>query len=169
MKKFKNRPNYLDQIALDIREELGGIYTPLGVEVVANRSLYRMYAVLALALGPALRVGDIHNAWVAWQISQDELQHVPEHPHAKVYTELDPGDQYFDKQAHRATMVAIERWNIGGEVMHIAEQGEIEEAVPLFQGGRERGRARTRAIEERGQGDDGGFTPFGPPGICIEV
>jgi hypothetical protein len=53
--------------------------------------LFRLYAVLALAKGPATSAEDVHNAWVAWMAELD-----PDHPSLRPYGELTPADQRED-------------------------------------------------------------------------
>lgn len=54
--------NYLDEYAERIRAQVPIQLLP---EHDAT-ALFRIYAVLGLALGPEVRARDVHNAWSAW-------------------------------------------------------------------------------------------------------
>ena len=45
--------------------------------------LFRMYAVLLIALGAAVTADDVHNAWVCWMLAED-----PGHPALVPYSQL---------------------------------------------------------------------------------
>ena len=58
---------YLDELAARIRAAVPDKDQPDG----DTRELYRMYAVLALALGQSVKRADVHNAWVAWMAGRN--------------------------------------------------------------------------------------------------
>src|SRR5437588_7846712 len=59
---------YLDNIAAKIREHIPNERMPSGdVE-----ELLRIYAVLLRAKGATVTYGDIHDAWAAWMVQQDQ-------------------------------------------------------------------------------------------------
>jgi hypothetical protein len=78
---------YLDELATRIEERVPAELRP---EADA-RSLFRMYAVLALAKGRAVTAVDVHNAWAAWMLMRD-----PEHRSIRPFDELDPETQASD-------------------------------------------------------------------------
>jgi hypothetical protein len=79
--------NYLDDIAERIRAEVPSAAMP----DLDMTELFRLYAVLALALGPRVQLSDVHNAWVAWM-----LRLRPDHPALVPFTELTPAVQSQD-------------------------------------------------------------------------
>jgi hypothetical protein len=79
--------NYLDDIAGRIREQVPKDLLPEG----DTTALFRNYAVLALAMGPRVRLSDVHNAWVAWML---DLR--PDHAAAVPFDELPPDVQRQD-------------------------------------------------------------------------
>jgi hypothetical protein len=80
--------NYLADLALEIRAEVGEDATPPG----DADSLFRIYAVLVLAKGVATNGEDVHNAWVAWISSAD-----PAHEAARPYDDLDDATRREDE------------------------------------------------------------------------
>lgn len=58
---------YLDRLASAIRREVPAHKLP----EENTRDLFRIYAVLMLAVGEQVRSEDVHNAWVAWMASRD--------------------------------------------------------------------------------------------------
>lgn len=83
--------NYLEQLAEAIRSECGG--GPI--------ELYRFYALLARAKAPDVTNEDVHDAWVAWQLSVN-----PGHRSIGPYALLTPEVQELDAP-YRDT---INRW-----------------------------------------------------------
>jgi hypothetical protein len=79
--------NYLDQLADRIQSEVPHELLPEG----DTTDLFRLYAVLALALGTRVQLSDVHNAWVAWM-----LRLGPGHPALVPFQELEPGQQMQD-------------------------------------------------------------------------
>lgn len=55
--------NYLEAIAQDIRQRVPLVDLPQEGRLP---QLFRIYAVLALAVGEKVSCADVHNAWVAW-------------------------------------------------------------------------------------------------------
>jgi hypothetical protein len=71
--------NYLDRIARRIESRIDPTLLPQD-----SVGLLRTYAVLALAVGDAVRKEDVHNAWVSWMLTVD-----PTHPSLVPYAKLD--------------------------------------------------------------------------------
>lgn len=59
--------NYLTELGEAIRREVDPKFVPEG----NTESLFRLYAVLALAKGTTVTAEDVHNAWAAWMSEQD--------------------------------------------------------------------------------------------------
>lgn len=59
--------SYLDRLASAIRREVPSHRLP----EEDTRDLFRIYAVLLLAVGANVRPEDVHNAWVAWMASRN--------------------------------------------------------------------------------------------------
>ena len=72
--------NYLDSIARQIRELVPKSELP----EEDTHTLFRIYAVLALAKGKSVAATDVHNAWVAWMLGID-----PKHDALLPFAELD--------------------------------------------------------------------------------
>lgn len=78
---------YLDDLAATIRG-----YAPAnGLPTPKLDSLYRLYAVLALAKGEAVTAEDVHNAWAAWTQDSDTI-----HSEVRPFSELDHATQAED-------------------------------------------------------------------------
>lgn len=92
--------SYLDDLAAEIRRQLPRTTLSDG----DARSLFRLYAVLALAKGPAVEAVDVHNAWVAWMQERD-----PGHRAIRPYEELDPETQASDEPFAAAIRAVAER------------------------------------------------------------
>lgn len=71
--------NYLDRLAGAIRAEVPASRLPSD----DTRALFRMYALLLLALGEDVTTRDVHNAWVAWMAERDD-----DHPSLVPYEQL---------------------------------------------------------------------------------
>ena len=71
--------SYLTELADAIRDELDAGALPAD----DSASLFRLYAVLALAKGSAVTAEDVHNAWAAWMSERE-----PEHPSIRPFDEL---------------------------------------------------------------------------------
>ncbi len=71
---------YLDTLANAIYEEVNG----RGMPPEDERSLYRIYAVLALTVGERVTWENVHDAWAAWKAGTD-----PSHPAVKPFSHLD--------------------------------------------------------------------------------
>ena len=79
---------YLDVLAARI-EQL------IPVELIPAediKSLFRLYAVLALAKGTAVEAADVHNTWAAWMQERN-----PQHRSIKPFDELDEETKAFDE------------------------------------------------------------------------
>jgi len=78
---------YLDDLAATIRG-----YAPAnGLPTPELDSLFRLYAVLALAKGEAVTDEDVHNAWAAWTQDSDA-----DHSEVRPFSELDHATQAED-------------------------------------------------------------------------
>jgi hypothetical protein len=71
--------NYIDRVAIAIRQEVSPDILP----EADTTSLFRLYAVLALAKGEEVTLKDVHNAWSAWMLEKD-----PTHKSIKPFDEL---------------------------------------------------------------------------------
>jgi hypothetical protein len=78
---------YLDELASRIEERVPRELRPRE----DARSLFRLYAVLALVKGRDVSAADVHNAWAAWMLARD-----PEHRSIRPFQELDPETQASD-------------------------------------------------------------------------
>lgn len=102
--------SYLDDIAGEIERRVDPGLLPSD----GSRELFRLYAVLALAKGPAVRADDIHDAWVAWELGRDAG-----HRSIKPFDELDADTQAADEPFARAVREVAEsidghgRWDRG--------------------------------------------------------
>jgi hypothetical protein len=92
--------NYIDKIAEAIRCEVSPDKLP-DEEAV---SLFRLYAVLALAKGTSVTLQDVHNAWAAWMIERD-----PEHESIKPFSELSSGVKKEDEPYLNAIRAVADR------------------------------------------------------------
>ena len=79
--------SYLDDLARNIRNRVPADAMP----DEDTDSLFRLYAVLALAKGPAVDARDVHNAWSAWMLDKD-----PCHSSIKPFDDLDRATQDAD-------------------------------------------------------------------------
>lgn len=91
---------YLDELAAEIERRVPRNLLP-GEE---TGSLFRLYALLALAKGTAVEARDVHNAWTAWMQERD-----PDHRSIKPFEELDSETQAFDQPFVEAIRAAAER------------------------------------------------------------
>lgn len=80
--------NYLTELGEAIRREVDPHVLPAG----DTASLFRFYAVLALAKGTAVTAEDVHNAWAAWMSDRD-----PNHEAIKPYASLQEGVKQEDQ------------------------------------------------------------------------
>lgn len=74
--------NYVDDIAQRIKREVPSDLLPEG----DTDLLFRMYAILVLALGEKVEAANVHDAWSAWMSQSD-----PRHESIKPFNKL-PGD-----------------------------------------------------------------------------
>lgn len=79
---------YIDAIADDIKREVSRELVP----TEGAASLFRLYAVIALAKGTAVNTNDVHNAWAAWMQERD-----PSHRSLRPFDELDAETQAEDE------------------------------------------------------------------------
>jgi len=97
--------SYLTELADAIREEIDPSVLPTS----ESASLFRIYAVLALAKGSAVTAEDVHNAWVAWMSDRD-----PDHPSIRPFDQLPSDVQTQDEpfvDAIRAALAKSSRSN----------------------------------------------------------
>lgn len=85
---------YLDDVAAEIERRVPRELLPKD----DTDSLFRLYAVLALAKGQAVDGADVHNAWAAWMQERD-----PYHRSLRPFDELDADTRSSDE----AFVVAI--------------------------------------------------------------
>jgi len=78
---------YLDELANEIKRHVPTQLVPDG----DTRSLFRLYALLALAKGASVHAVDVHNAWAVWMQERD-----PEHASIKPFEALDVATQASD-------------------------------------------------------------------------
>lgn len=79
--------SYLDELATAIRG-----HAPSGGSSTRDLdSLFRLYAVLALAKGVEVTAEDVHNAWVAWTQDSDA-----DHSALRPFSQLDHETQLED-------------------------------------------------------------------------
>jgi hypothetical protein len=89
---------YLDDLAARIRR-----YAPAsGLPAHELDSLFRLYAVLALAKGEAVTAEDVHNAWAAWTQDSDA-----DHSEVRPFSELDHATQAEDSPYAEAIHSAV--------------------------------------------------------------
>jgi hypothetical protein len=93
---------YLDAIATEIKRQI----SPEILPVENTRSLFYLYAVLALAKGTAVNAEDVHNAWVAWMLERDA-----NHRSIKPFDELDLKTQASDEPFAEAIRKVAKRLN----------------------------------------------------------
>jgi len=79
--------SYITEVADAIRSEVDPRLVPEG----DTASLFRLYAVLALAKGTAVTPEDVHNAWAAWMSGND-----PTHASIQPFDALSPTVQRED-------------------------------------------------------------------------
>jgi hypothetical protein len=86
-RRRSSQVTYLDELASRIEEHVPAALLP----DEDGRSLFRLYAVLALVKGRAVTAADVHNAWAAWMLARD-----PEHHSIRPFEELDSETQASD-------------------------------------------------------------------------
>jgi hypothetical protein len=91
---------YLEQLANEIHEAVAHDLLP--EEDVTD--LFLMYAVLLLAKGEQVRMPDVHNAWVAWMISQRKA-HESMVPFAKLPASKQAEDSPFVQAIQRIARI----------------------------------------------------------------
>lgn len=97
-KPVNSKENYLTTLADEIRVRVGESNVPPG----DADSLFRTYAVLALAKGAEVSAEDVHNAWVAW-VSATE----PGHEAAVPFDQLDSATREQDEPFLTAIREAV--------------------------------------------------------------
>ena len=80
--------SYLDELAVRIRDEV-----PEAHRGETDVSLFRLYAVLALAKGEAVQASDVHNAWAAWMQERE-----PDHEALRPFADLDKATREADSR-----------------------------------------------------------------------
>lgn len=91
---------YLDELAIEIEERVPRDLLPDG----DTRSLFRLYALLALAKGRSVDAMDVHNAWATWMQEQD-----PDHRSIKPFEDLDAETRASDEPFVEAIRAVAER------------------------------------------------------------
>jgi hypothetical protein len=90
--------SYLDELATAIRG-----YAPSGGSPTRDLdSLFRLYAVLALAKGVDVTAEDVHNAWAAWTQESDAG-----HSALRPFSQLDHQTQLEDRPYAEAIRSAV--------------------------------------------------------------
>jgi hypothetical protein len=92
--------SYLDELAREIERHVPG-------ELLPDRdggSLFRLYALLALAKGTGVTANDVHDAWAVWMQERD-----PGHRSIKPFDELDAETRAADEPFVRAIRAAAGR------------------------------------------------------------
>lgn len=97
---------YLDIIADAIRANVPEDIVPDG----DVDGLFRLYAVLAFAKGPAIRPCDVHNAWAAWMRERE-----PSHPSIRPFDELDAETRLMDEPFARAIRIVSAEHGLGAD------------------------------------------------------
>jgi hypothetical protein len=118
---------YLDELATEIERRVPHELLPDD----GTDSLFRLYALLALAKGRAVTAVDVHNAWAAWMLERD-----PGHRSIKPFDELDAETQASDApfvEAIRAVAEHLDRMASASRRLprdpHPLAEGAIEHAA----------------------------------------
>lgn len=90
----------MEDLALEIERMIPSSLLPEG----DTKSLFRLYALLALVKGVDVSARDVHNAWAVWMLETD-----PSHRSIKPFEELDPDTQQSDVPFLEAIRTAAER------------------------------------------------------------
>jgi hypothetical protein len=96
--------SYVDELADAIRRLIAPHLLPEG----DTASMFRMYAVLALAKGDRVVLEDVHDAWAAWMSGQD-----PEHQSLKPLAELPAEVQRADQPYLDAIRAVAREHHVG--------------------------------------------------------
>jgi hypothetical protein len=80
--------SYIDELAQAIRRRIPSRLVPEG----DTEALFRLYAVLAMAVGEHAALEDVHNAWAAWMTERN-----PQHESLKPLHELSAEVQSLDQ------------------------------------------------------------------------
>ncbi len=91
---------YLDDLAAQIQRRVPKELVP----DEDTRSLFRLYALLALAKGSAVDAVDVHNAWAVWMQDRD-----PDHHSLKPFEELDTETEAADEPFVEAIRAVAKR------------------------------------------------------------
>lgn len=91
---------YLDELATEIERQVPRELLPDD----GTDSLFRLYALLALAKGSAVNAVDVHNAWAAWMLERN-----PGHRSIKPFDELASDIQASDAPFVEAIRAVAER------------------------------------------------------------
>lgn len=92
--------SYLDELAAEIEQKVPADLLPDG----EKSSLFRLYALLALAKGRTVNAADVHNAWAAWMQERDR-----HHRSIKPFEALDAETQASDEPFVEAIRAVAER------------------------------------------------------------
>ena len=89
-------PNYIDKIALAIRQRMPH---EVAADDDAADDLFRLYGLLALVKGIHTTAEDVHNAWVVWMVQRGE-DHQALRPFAELGAEIQDRDRPFVAAIH---------------------------------------------------------------------
>jgi hypothetical protein len=91
---------YLDDLAAEIERLVPRELIP----EEDTGALFRLYALLALAKGPAVDASDVHNAWATWMQERN-----PGHRSIRPFDELDADTKASDEPFVRAIRAVADR------------------------------------------------------------
>jgi hypothetical protein len=89
---------YLEDLASSIKRRVPPDLLPEG----DTRTLFLLYALLALVKGADVTPEDVHHAWMAWK-----LEHDPNHPSLKPFAALDESTRRSDEPFAEAIRAAV--------------------------------------------------------------
>lgn len=95
-----SEPTYIDTMADAIRAQTPPDLVPDDSD--DPRSLFRLYALLALAVGEAVTTREVHDAWSVWMLGRGE-----QHESLVPFEALDPEVQAEDEPFVAAICAAI--------------------------------------------------------------
>jgi hypothetical protein len=91
--------NYIDAMADAIRAQTPRDLVPEDAD--DPRSLFRLYALLALTVGEAVTTREVHDAWAVWMLERGE-QHESIVPFGQLDAEVQAEDEPFVKAIRAA-------------------------------------------------------------------
>ena len=96
--------SYVDELAEAIRHTVPGRLIPAG----DTDTLFRIYAVLAMAKGEHVVLEDVHDAWSAWMSERN-----PAHPSLKPLAQLPPDIRQTDEPYLDAIRIVVRERRVG--------------------------------------------------------